>query len=75
MTLGCKEVEDVEVVVNHLRSTGKVSTIALWGRSMGAVTALLYSQWDPSVAGIVRRTSGGGGMLGCEGALRRQKAL
>lgn len=32
---------------------GSTSTIGLWGRSMGAVTALLYSQRDPSVAGMV----------------------
>ena len=43
----------IQVVVNHLRSTGKVSTLGLWGRSMGAVTTLLYSNRDPSIAGIV----------------------
>jgi dienelactone hydrolase len=43
----------VQVVVAHLRSTGKVSTLGLWGRSMGAVTTLLYSNRDPSIAGIV----------------------
>ena len=32
---------------------GSTSSIGLWGRSMGAVTALLYSQRDPSVAGMV----------------------
>lgn len=34
---------------------GSTSTIGLWGRSMGAVTALLYSQRDPGIAGMVRR--------------------
>ncbi|KAG1670695.1 hypothetical protein FOA52_010971 [Chlamydomonas sp. UWO 241] len=53
VTLGANEVEDVEVAVNHLRSTGKISTLGLWGRSMGAVTALLYAQRDPSIAGLV----------------------
>lgn len=33
---------------------GSSSSIGLWGRSMGAVTALLYCQQDPSVAGMVR---------------------
>ena len=53
VTLGAHEQDDVEVAVAHLRATGNVSTIGLWGRSMGAVTALLYSQRDPSIAGMV----------------------
>lgn len=40
-------------VVTHLRSTGRTSTIGLWGRSMGAATALMHSHRDPSIAGIV----------------------
>lgn len=38
---------------------GSTSTIGLWGRSMGAVTALLYSQRDPSVAGMVSASGAG----------------
>ncbi|CAG9465878.1 unnamed protein product [Pedinophyceae sp. YPF-701] len=53
VTLGAHEVDDVECVVNHLRSSGLVTTIGLWGRSMGAVTAMLYAERDPSVAGMV----------------------
>ncbi|KAG2496724.1 hypothetical protein HYH03_005137 [Edaphochlamys debaryana] len=53
VTLGAEEVDDVQVAVEHLRASGKVSTLGLWGRSMGAVTALLYSQRDPSIAGMV----------------------
>lgn len=41
------------MVINYLRETKKVSTIGLWGRSMGAVTALMYADRDPSVAGLV----------------------
>jgi len=37
----------------HLRSTNKVSTIGLWGRSMGAITSLLHADRDPSIAGMV----------------------
>lgn len=40
--------------MENLSTAGSTSTIGLWGRSMGAVTALLYSQRDPSVAGMVR---------------------
>ena len=53
MTLGARETDDLEVAVNHLRNEGKTSTIALWGRSMGAVTAMMYSRRDPSIAGMV----------------------
>ena len=54
MTLGALEVEDLEAVVAHLRMQYPESTIGLWGRSMGAVTALLYCVRDPSIAGVVR---------------------
>ena len=36
VTLGYFEREDLMCVVAHLRATPFVSTIALWGRSMGA---------------------------------------
>ena len=32
---------------------GRTSKIGIWGQSMGAVTALLYANRDPSIAGIV----------------------
>ena len=54
VTLGAHEVDDLGVAVAHLRGRFSSCTIGLWGRSMGAVTALLYSQRDPSIAGIVR---------------------
>lgn len=54
VTLGAHEVDDLAVVIQHLRAQGGVSSIGLWGRSMGAVTALLYSHLDPDIAGMVR---------------------
>jgi pimeloyl-ACP methyl ester carboxylesterase len=54
VTLGAHEVDDLAVVIDHLRTQGGVSSIGLWGRSMGAVTALLYSSRDPDIAGMVR---------------------
>ena len=54
VTLGAHEADDLACVVKHLRDSGTTSTIGLWGRSMGAVTALLYSNRDPSIAGLVR---------------------
>lgn len=41
------------MIVEYLRKERKVSTIGLWGRSMGAVTALLHGDRDPSIAGMV----------------------
>lgn len=53
ITLGWNEKDDLKVVVEYLRLTRKVSFIGLWGRSMGAVTGLLYGKSDPSIAAIV----------------------
>ncbi|XP_020238946.1 uncharacterized protein LOC109817979 isoform X2 [Cajanus cajan] len=53
VTLGWHEKDDLRVVVNYLRADGNVSLIGLWGRSMGAVTSLMYGAEDPSIAGMV----------------------
>jgi len=53
VSLGYHEREDVEVVIAHLRGSGEVSTVALWGHSMGATTALLYGDRDPTIAAMV----------------------
>ncbi|XP_020267346.1 uncharacterized protein LOC109842856 isoform X2 [Asparagus officinalis] len=53
VTLGWNEKEDLKAVVNYLRAEGNVSCIGLWGRSMGAVTSLMYGAEDPSIAGMV----------------------
>jgi dienelactone hydrolase len=43
----------VEVVFQYLRSLNSVSSIGLWGRSMGAVTSLMYVDKNPEIACIV----------------------
>eukprot|EP00850_Spirogloea_muscicola_P018871 SM000177S03204 [mRNA] locus=s177:210935:220262:- [translate_table: standard] len=53
VSLGCFEMEDLATVIKHLREEGRTSLIGLWGRSMGAVTSLLYVATDPTVAGVV----------------------
>lgn len=53
VTLGWHEKDDLKAVVDHLRADGNVSLIGLWGRSMGAVTSLMYGAEDPSIAGMV----------------------
>jgi len=54
VTLGSQEPKDLATVVEFLRNTG-VGQIALWGRSMGAVTTIRYVHTcsDHSVASIV----------------------
>eukprot|EP00931_Biecheleriopsis_adriatica_P029498 TRINITY_DN17507_c0_g1_i1.p1 TRINITY_DN17507_c0_g1~~TRINITY_DN17507_c0_g1_i1.p1 ORF type:complete len:667 (+),score=106.21 TRINITY_DN17507_c0_g1_i1:106-2106(+) len=53
ISLGWFERDDLATCIAHLRSTGRVSSIALWGRSMGAFTALLHADRDPTIAGMV----------------------
>ncbi|XP_017434017.1 uncharacterized protein LOC108340944 isoform X3 [Vigna angularis] len=53
VSLGWHEKDDLKIVVSYLRSNKQVSRIGLWGRSMGAVTSLLYGAEDPSIAGMV----------------------
>ncbi|KAJ3679058.1 hypothetical protein LUZ60_017069 [Juncus effusus] len=53
VSLGWHEKEDLKCVVSYLRKDKQISCIGLWGRSMGAVTSLLYGAEDPSIAGIV----------------------
>lgn len=53
VSLGYYEKDDLQCVIEHLRESGQTSTIALWGRSMGAATALLHGERDPSIAGMV----------------------
>jgi pimeloyl-ACP methyl ester carboxylesterase len=47
ITLGHKESRDVKIVINHLKRTYNIRKIVLWGRSMGAVSSLLYAE-DPN---------------------------
>ncbi|XP_044496157.1 uncharacterized protein YqkD-like isoform X3 [Mangifera indica] len=53
VSLGWHEKDDLKVVVSYLRNNKQISRIGLWGRSMGAVTSLLYGAEDPSIAGMV----------------------
>ncbi|KAK4741676.1 hypothetical protein SAY87_025264 [Trapa incisa] len=53
VSLGWHEKDDLKAVVSYLRSNKQISIIGLWGRSMGAVTSILYGAEDPSIAGMV----------------------
>ncbi len=43
VTLGWKEEHDLASVLKYLSDRGTVSKIALWGRSMGAATSIIYT--------------------------------
>jgi pimeloyl-ACP methyl ester carboxylesterase len=53
ISVGHWEQQDLRVVITYLRSLSYVSSIALWGRSMGAVTAILRAAEDPNIAACV----------------------
>ena len=53
VSLGFFEKQDLAAIVDHLHQTKRVSKIGLWGRSMGAVTSIMYASKDPTVGGIV----------------------
>ncbi len=47
VSLGYYEKEDLRVMVERLKVQYGLGTFVLWGRSMGAVTALLYAAKYP----------------------------
>jgi pimeloyl-ACP methyl ester carboxylesterase len=50
VSLGFYERDDLRCIIDYLRKHESVTRIALWGRSMGAVTSIMYSAEDPSVS-------------------------
>ena len=52
ISLGWYEVFDIQCVIHFLRNSKKVSTIGLWGRSMGAITSIMYASREQNIAGI-----------------------
>jgi len=50
VTLGHNEKNDLKSLVEYLRKQEFVSDIGLWGRSMGAVTGILYASKDHNIA-------------------------
>ena len=49
ITLGYQEKDDLETVVNFLASYPGVGKIGVWGRSMGAATAMMYLYKDSRI--------------------------
>ncbi|CAM9225376.1 unnamed protein product, partial [Ectocarpus fasciculatus] len=57
VSLGYFERDDLQVVIEYLRGTGMTTSIALWGRSMGAATALMHGERDPSIGAMILDSS------------------
>eukprot|EP00931_Biecheleriopsis_adriatica_P041802 TRINITY_DN23849_c0_g1_i1.p1 TRINITY_DN23849_c0_g1~~TRINITY_DN23849_c0_g1_i1.p1 ORF type:complete len:505 (+),score=111.56 TRINITY_DN23849_c0_g1_i1:84-1598(+) len=53
ISLGFHEERDLQAALEHLRRQPNVSTIGLWGRSMGATTACLRAAEDTDLAACV----------------------
>ncbi len=53
VTLGYYEKYDVQAVVEFLRKELGIKNIILYGRSMGAVSSLLYSEMDPNLRACI----------------------
>ena len=53
ISLGWHERDDIGMIVSYLRKERNVSSLGLWGRSMGAATAILHSDRDASIEAIV----------------------
>merc|ERR1712166_261882 len=58
VTLGHKEKDDLNAVVQYLYENKRVSTVGLWGRSMGAVTSLLFCKENPGTINCMVLDSG-----------------
>jgi len=53
ISLGWYEKDDLAVVLQHLRDNSLATSIALWGRSMGAACSVMHASRDPSIAGLI----------------------
>jgi len=56
ISLGWHEEQDLLVVLQHLRKDPCVASVGLWGRSMGAATAVLRASQGEQLAGCVLDT-------------------
>ena len=52
ISLGYYESNDVRIIIDFLENLPGVGKIGIWGRSMGAATALIYAHRDSRVKAI-----------------------
>ena len=53
ISCGWYECEDLKAAIDYLSGLDRVSSIGVWGRSMGAVTALIHGSRDSRVSAII----------------------
>eukprot|EP00760_Papus_ankaliazontas_P018364 PhM_4_TR17468/c0_g1_i1/m.85719 len=53
VTLGFYERQDLAAVVEFVQASGRCSAIGLWGRSMGAVSSIMYASKDPTIRAVI----------------------
>ena len=53
ISLGWFECDDLSILIHYLLENRKVSKVSLWGRSMGAATALMYTNYNPGIKSLV----------------------
>ena len=53
ISLSKYEVEDIKIAVKYLKTLKYITKIGIWGRSMGAVTALFYALEDSNIQALV----------------------
>lgn len=53
VSFGWFERDDVRDAIDYLKQRNRTGSIILWGRSMGAVTALLHASRDPTVTALI----------------------
>jgi hypothetical protein len=53
VTFGWKEVHDLHAVLTHLKNNFKTPSVVIWGRQMGAATALMYNDSPIEIKGLI----------------------
>ena len=56
ITLGIKEARDTKTVINYILSNFNIDKTILWGRSMGAVTSIIFMSDEKNknlISGII----------------------
>jgi len=53
VTFGWKEVQDLHAVLTYLKLNFKTHSVVIWGRQMGAITALMYQNSPVEIKGLI----------------------
>ncbi|KAK2954579.1 putative serine protease family [Blattamonas nauphoetae] len=56
ISLGYNEIHDLDAVIDYIKHQYHFRKIVIWGRSMGASTALIYGAGHPDICGLILDT-------------------